>query len=132
MSNLNRRAFRTFCYHTTLSFKAKPRFAVAPQSITTSEGAPEVRLPCQAIGSPQPSITWSKNGISISPSNRHLIGKDGSLTIRPVHGSDFGTYRCDVSNQFGKISASADIIINGKSIIKLLNKKYIHNCFILL
>lgn len=98
---------------------------MAPQSITTSDGAPEVRLPCQVSGNPKPLITWSKDGISISPSNRHIIGEDGSLTIRPVYGQDFGTYRCDASNQFAKITASADIIINGTFSYNLRN---ISNC----
>lgn len=107
----------------------KPRFIVAPQTVTTSEGAPEVRLPCQASGNPKPIIVWSKNGINISPSNRHITELDGTLIIRPVHGSDFGTYRCDATNQFGKVSANADIIINGTARVLWNSIKLIPNSF---
>lgn len=89
-----------------------PQFQIKPQSLTTTDGAPEVRLSCKAVGHPVPEITWSRNGVSLSSSSRHFIDRDGTLIIRPVYGEDYGVYRCDASNVHGRISASAELQIN--------------------
>ncbi|KRT84503.1 peroxidase [Oryctes borbonicus] len=98
--------------NTITELPEKPRFIEAPRSITTNEGTVEVKLTCKGVGVPQPFITWSKSGVILSPSNHYAIDSDGTLTIRSIQRNDFGTYRCDATNAHGRISASADIIIN--------------------
>jgi peroxidase len=89
-----------------------PVFLVMPVGVTTSEAASEINLHCKAVGNPHPTITWSLNGVQLTSSERHFIDRDGTLIIRPVKASDHGTYRCDATNDNGRISAIADVIIN--------------------
>ncbi|EFA01243.1 peroxidasin isoform X1 [Tribolium castaneum] len=89
-----------------------PVFLVTPVSVTTSESDPSVSLHCKAFGNPHPTITWSRNGIQLTTSQRHFIDEDGTLVIRPVKASDHGTYRCDATNSNGRISSEADVIVN--------------------
>lgn len=93
---------------------------IPPTSIRTHDAAPEIRLQCKAVGSPQPVITWSRNGIQLISSNRIQIESDGSLVIRPVETGDHGTYRCDATNINGRVSAEADVLINGKDNSKVI------------
>jgi hypothetical protein len=94
-------------------FSGSPVFLVMPVGVTTSEAASEINLHCKAVGNPHPTITWSLNGVQLTSSERHFIDRDGTLIIRPVKASDHGTYRCDATNDNGRISAIADVIING-------------------
>ncbi|CAH0547883.1 unnamed protein product [Brassicogethes aeneus] len=89
-----------------------PKIIVPPETIETTPGNHEVTLRCEATGFPQPTISWSKNRVRLSPSSKHNILNDGRLIIRPVEDSDYGTYRCDASNYNGRESAEADVIIN--------------------
>lgn len=90
----------------------KPKFILKPQSISTSVGASEVRLDCNAAGDPKPTISWSQNGISLALSSRRFMDGDGTLFIRSVEADDYGTYRCDAANMYGRISATAEVLIN--------------------
>lgn len=94
----------------------KPIFLTTPVSLSISSTTPEIRLPCSASGSPQPYITWSRNGIHIAFSNRIYMEQDGTLVIRPVQPTDYGTYRCDATNNYGRISATAEVVINAAPI----------------
>ncbi|KAK4877721.1 hypothetical protein RN001_010227 [Aquatica leii] len=90
----------------------QPKFIATPQSISTSVGDREIRLDCRAVGNPKPTITWSQNGISLSLSSRRFINSEGTLFIRPVQSDDYGTYRCEATNSYGRISATAEVLIN--------------------
>ncbi|XP_017777040.1 PREDICTED: peroxidasin [Nicrophorus vespilloides] len=89
-----------------------PVFIETPQSITVNERSSEAVLHCQAIGNPKPEITWSRNGIKLDINNRNFQFLDGTLVIRSVKNNDYGTYRCDAANIHGRISTTAEIIIN--------------------
>ncbi|XP_022903530.2 peroxidasin [Onthophagus taurus] len=90
----------------------KPVFIETPNSVTTSEGEKEIKFTCKAGGSPQPFISWSKSGIAIAPSQHYIIDSNGNLIIKQVQRNDFGTYRCDATNIHGRITATADLVIN--------------------
>lgn len=66
------------------------------------------------MGDPIPTITWSQNGISLALSSRRFMDNEGTLFIRPVEADDYGTYRCEAANMYGRIHASAEVLINGK------------------
>lgn len=91
----------------------KPKFLVKPQTIRTSVGDEEIRLDCAAAGNPEPTITWSRNGIVLALTTRHFLDKSGTLVIKPVQSDDYGTYRCDARNKYGRASAEAEVILNG-------------------
>lgn len=101
-------------YGSYFSARDKPRFTVTPQTVTTSAGDSQITLRCQAEGNPQPVITWSRNGVVLGLSTRHYLERSGSLVIRPVQAEDYGTYRCDARNKYGRVSADAEVILNGK------------------
>lgn len=98
----------------------KPQFILTPQSVTAREDTYEVKLDCKASGSPKPEITWSKNGITLDIRSRYYQDEEGSLTIRPLSPSDYGIYRCDAANNLGRVSATAEIIINSLPIFTVL------------
>lgn len=94
---------------------AKPEFIMTPGDHDVQIGERSVRLECRARGIPTPVISWSRNGIVLAPNPRYTVTVDGTLIIQNIERSDFGTYRCDASNDLGKISTTAQIRINGKS-----------------
>lgn len=108
-------------YYITSAFIGKPRFLTKPQTIRTSVGDEEIRLNCKASGNPEPTITWSRNGVILALTNRHFLDNSGSLVIKPVHGEDYGTYRCDAKNKYGRISAEAEVILNGNKSAMLIS-----------
>ncbi|XP_046400228.1 nephrin-like isoform X2 [Ischnura elegans] len=97
------------------------------------------RLVCVARGAPKPSFSWSYNGANILPSSSTSSGSssttspqattgDGSpekykiqfreidpstwesvLAVRGVRQSDYGTYKCGASNEFGSITANVNL-----------------------
>lgn len=93
----------------------KPKFITKPKSISTNIGNKEINLQCEAAGNPTPTITWSHNGISLALSPRHLVNNLGTLFIKDVVADDYGIYRCEASNPHGRISSTAEVIINGKT-----------------
>lgn len=90
----------------------RPKFIETPKSVSTSVGDTEIRLQCEAAGDPSPTITWSQNGILLSLSSRKFINSEGTLIIRPVQSDDYGIYRCEADNIHGRISATAEVLIN--------------------
>lgn len=69
-------------------------------------------LECSANGSPQPMISWSKNGEAILISNdsepRHQFKDNGGLLIiKNVQLEDAGRYECLISNAIGSARDSS-------------------------
>lgn len=92
-------------------------------------GEAEVTLLCQAIGVPQPSITWAKNGIQLPPSYKYDHRPDGSLTIRDIDPSDHGNYQCEAVNANGRVTANANVIIKGIGKSKTSNSIFLNYIF---
>uniref|UniRef100_A0A8C3PW12 Hemicentin 1 n=1 Tax=Chrysolophus pictus TaxID=9089 RepID=A0A8C3PW12_CHRPC len=61
-----------------------------------------ILLPCEAVGTPQPIITWQKEGINImTTGNRYMVLPNGSLQITESTVEDAGTYTCVAQNPAG-------------------------------
>ena len=71
----------------------KPHFEVAPKTELQSLGK-RVELVCRAAGSPQPDITWTKNG-------KILNIKTDTLIIPSMAQEDVANYACNASNIAG-------------------------------
>uniref|UniRef100_A0A0N5AVI9 Peroxidase n=1 Tax=Syphacia muris TaxID=451379 RepID=A0A0N5AVI9_9BILA len=87
----------------------KPRFLVKPKSRSYSEGS-LVKIVCQAIGNPKPSINWFFNDTRIGEVRKYeLSSNKTTLIIFPFLNDDAGRYTCIAENDHGWIEASADI-----------------------
>ncbi|WAR05588.1 DSCAM-like protein [Mya arenaria] len=60
-----------------------------------------VLLPCDAIGDPAPSVTWSARYGVIDTTDRHSVLKNGSLYMVAVIGTDADNYTCRAKNKYG-------------------------------
>ncbi|XP_043917142.1 ADAMTS-like protein 1 [Protopterus annectens] len=73
---------------------------------------------CEAVGSPEPVISWTKNGEKIKYSSRINFLPDNSLQILAPSGEDVGFYSCNASNNFGSSTLSTAVTLAGKPVIK--------------
>uniref|UniRef100_A0ABM0M4I6 Peroxidasin-like n=1 Tax=Saccoglossus kowalevskii TaxID=10224 RepID=A0ABM0M4I6_SACKO len=72
-----------------VSKRVPPVFLITPTDLDVVSGS-DVQIPCNANGYPLPTITWSKDGIQISESNKFYINPDGFLIIRDAGRIDQG------------------------------------------
>uniref|UniRef100_A0A665VTB7 Hemicentin-1 n=1 Tax=Echeneis naucrates TaxID=173247 RepID=A0A665VTB7_ECHNA len=70
-----------------------------------------VTLQCQADGSPPPSVTWHKDGQSLSESVRQRILSSGSLQISFIQPSDTGRYTCTAANVAGTVNLEMSLTV---------------------
>lgn len=60
-------------------------------------------LPCKVSGTPQPVVSWYKDGIPVSPSEKISIELNGLLTITDLNkNDDSGLFTCVASSKSGK------------------------------
>lgn len=73
-----------------------------------------IELQCVAIGHPNPSITWTKNG-AILPSESNFTTDGHSvysiLTVRNVLVDDMGMYICTARNIAGEDRAYSTLLV---------------------
>ncbi|XP_053415690.1 hemicentin-2 [Nycticebus coucang] len=70
--------------------------------LSTTEGS-HVVLPCTARGSPEPDITWDKDGQPVSGTEgKFTIQPSGELLVKDLEGQDAGTYTCTAENTAGR------------------------------
>ncbi|RMB98255.1 hypothetical protein DUI87_25158 [Hirundo rustica rustica] len=72
----------------------------------------KILLECKVSGTPEPQITWRKNGYPISAASG-ISMENNTLVIERVKKDDEGLYECQASNDLGQDSTSAFIKIQG-------------------
>ena len=72
-----------------------------------------VTFSCSAMGGPQNSFTWMKDGM--------MVGNDTTLTVTDIDASSGGSYTCTVSNSAGNDSASITLYVQPYIITPLEN-----------
>ncbi|XP_069723890.1 vascular endothelial growth factor receptor kdr-like isoform X2 [Phaenicophaeus curvirostris] len=72
----------------------------------------KIILECKVRGTPEPQITWRKNGYPISAASG-ISMENNTLVIERVKKDDEGLYECRASNDMGQESTSAFIKIQG-------------------
>ncbi|NXR71535.1 VGFR4 factor, partial [Pycnonotus jocosus] len=72
----------------------------------------KILLECRVSGTPEPQITWRKNGYPISAASG-ISMENNTLVIERVKKDDEGLYECQASNDLGQDSTSAFIKIQG-------------------
>lgn len=95
-----------------LDVSSQPRFTVEPQDQLVDEGS-FASLDCLVIGSPQPVISWSKNGLPYKPELNSVVSSNSTIQIFVVSSKDVGIYECVASNEFGTVSKRASITVIG-------------------
>ncbi|GFO25242.1 muscle m-line assembly protein unc-89, partial [Plakobranchus ocellatus] len=76
-----------------------------------------LHLECDVIGTPEPNITWSKDGEELSPQLTFSSSYDGRLATLELHEmrmEDAGVYRCVASNPAGRVSMDAAVTVQVK------------------
>lgn len=71
----------------------------------------DAKLPCIAVGSPNPDITWKIKGVDFQANDRVRQLPEGSLYIREVIRQDAGEYTCTAENSIAKDSITHKLVI---------------------
>ncbi|KAK1890457.1 ADAMTS-like protein 1 [Dissostichus eleginoides] len=72
-----------------------------------------LELRCEALGNPEPSLTWTKNGKELHYNSRVGLLSSGSLRIQSPSKPDEGLYTCTATNRLGTTSLSSWLQITG-------------------
>lgn len=106
------------CIQTFVATGAPVLTTIPPVSAVVSVGN-SIVLPCSAVGSPEPQITWYKDGRKISSTHRHYIFLEGSSDLKIINAAvkDQGNYVCRASNKQGFVSASTELSVHGTQIV---------------
>ncbi|XP_021696069.1 LOW QUALITY PROTEIN: obscurin [Aedes aegypti] len=91
-----------------------PFFREKPQTIAIREGEPN-QIVCYAVGDPKPSVTWFRNDMVVTDSNRVKVldDVDGRSVIQfhPASHNDCGIYKAVASNRIAKTTARCRVVI---------------------
>ncbi|XP_047102318.1 twitchin isoform X3 [Schistocerca piceifrons] len=85
------------------SLMCAPAFTKKLEDLTINDGD-HLQLSCTVTGDPDPQITWSKNGETLTSSDiidLKYKGGIASLTINEVFPEDEGEYCCEATNSIG-------------------------------
>lgn len=108
----------TIFQHIFNLFTAPAKFVKRLSDYSIEKGKPLI-LEGAYTGTPPISVTWKKNGINITPSQRCNIAtteKSSILEIPSTTVEDAGQYNCYIENASGKDSCSAQILILGMTV----------------
>ncbi|XP_047464396.1 ADAMTS-like protein 1 isoform X2 [Mugil cephalus] len=72
-----------------------------------------LELRCEALGSPEPSVMWTKNGKRLHYNSRVFLLSTGSLMIQSPGKGDEGLYTCTARNRLGSTSLSSRLQVTG-------------------
>ena len=112
----------TVCYIISFLISASVSVVVAPTNYTIDEMSTLIAV-CVGTGFPQPSITWSVNGLLLELSDRINVTEEVSevngvtfvqsiLEVCSVTILDSGLYQCMVANQLVNDSTYFDVTVN--------------------
>ena len=93
---------KMFVHHCYL-FVDRPEITLYPLNATEAEGY-NVTLTCNAIGNPEPNVSWTVKGsrMDISHNPRISFSQDKKkMMITNVTRTDSGEYRCMATNSLG-------------------------------
>ncbi|XP_075422091.1 protein sidekick-1 isoform X2 [Ascaphus truei] len=88
-----------------LSITEPPSFTAEPARRISAAMGEDVDIPCQATGSPAPSLEWYKDSQRISNLQipRYRTQTSGGLQIHGLHPQDSGIFQCFAKNEAGEI-----------------------------
>ncbi|XP_055255516.1 hemicentin-2 isoform X3 [Moschus berezovskii] len=87
---------------TRLVVQVPPAIKPGLPDLSITEGA-HALLPCTASGSPEPNVTWEKDGQPVSGAEgKFTIQPSGELLVKNSESQDAGTYTCTAENTVGR------------------------------
>eukprot|EP00794_Sanderia_malayensis_P017765 gene17765-19539_t len=89
-----------------------PKFLEKYDSMEAISGN-AAQLKCRVDGYPRPTVTWKKEGTTVSNDVRHKFLPHGDLEIMPVRPRDHGYYTCEARNSIGSISHTTRVVVKG-------------------
>ncbi|RMC08359.1 hypothetical protein DUI87_14601 [Hirundo rustica rustica] len=111
--------------HVTLHVQEPPIIQAQPGALDVIVNNPIV-LPCEATGTPQPVITWQKEGINIiTTGNSYTVQPSGSLQIARAAVEDAGTYMCVAQNPAGTALGKIKLKVQVPPVIKSHVEEYV-------
>ena len=94
----------------------EPEFILKLRDKSAVEGS-SIRLACRAMGTPEPTFLWYKDGQPISAGGRFDISQSVSgfvLVIKDCQVEDSGKYKCEATNKAATIDTSAKVTVQGE------------------
>ncbi|VDK85118.1 unnamed protein product [Litomosoides sigmodontis] len=76
-----------------------------------------LEIPCRAVGTPEPAITWEKDGFQIISDDIMHIDATGTLRIEKAQSSHHGIYHCIATNLAGSDERNTLVIVQEPPII---------------
>uniref|UniRef100_A0A8C7FHV8 Myosin light chain kinase, smooth muscle n=2 Tax=Oncorhynchus kisutch TaxID=8019 RepID=A0A8C7FHV8_ONCKI len=98
--------------------ESPPKFVTKPSRIFVRMGQTG-KFSAKITGRPQPLVTWLKGDEELHASPHfNMFEKSGIhfLEIRDVFVDDAGMYTCSVANSAGKATATAELIVQGRTL----------------
>ena len=94
---------------------AAPIDVTAPIGVTVQMFTrTKLTLDCIADGSPQPIVSWTKNGDPLESEGGRVSFKDnGTVIIKSTRVSDSGTYICQAESVVGETSVASVVYFRG-------------------
>ena len=91
-------------------------FQALPDADVSVRLGEQVTLPCRPPkGTPEPQVSWQKDGVDVHNSSRSVVSLDGDLRISQAAQEDSGSYVCRAANAAGqRNSPPATITVLGK------------------
>ncbi|XP_035878268.1 hemicentin-2 [Phyllostomus discolor] len=87
---------------TRLVVQVPPVIEAGLPDLSAIEGS-HALLPCAARGSPEPDITWEKDGLPVSAAEgKFAVQPSGELLVKDSETQDAGTYTCTAENPVGR------------------------------
>ncbi|XP_023242478.1 protein borderless-like, partial [Centruroides sculpturatus] len=90
-----------------------PMYTIKPKEMYQKSVNKEVKMPCEGIGQPKPSITWRKADGKKLPRDRTFI-RGGNITIRGLRKEDHGQYECVLENEIATLVTSTLLLVESK------------------
>ncbi|XP_039591708.1 hemicentin-1 isoform X2 [Polypterus senegalus] len=108
-----------------LTVQEPPMIQTHPSTLDVILNNP-ITLPCEASGTPRPTITWQKEGINILPAGENFtVLPNGGLQIIRSKVEDSGTYICVAQNPAGTALGKTKLRVQVPPSIKSQTKAYI-------
>jgi len=97
-----------------LNVLQSPVIVEGPRKSLTNE-SDQLKLFCEATGSPQPDIYWMINGENVKY-DPQITTQGAQLIIRSVEKKHAGTVQCFAKNEVGEVSQGALLQVNPKQV----------------